>query len=128
VLINSNTGVIEFIGTRSVNSQCYIPLINTTACLHIDIAVNARASCAGGREFESQRPTKSYTVVRHRLNIYAGSCVALALWCRDGHRKLVTRFGVILRVSWKVWLWFGSNTVNFVVLCPTTTQFYGQQW
>jgi len=31
--------------------------------------------CAGGREFESQRPTKSYIAlqtVRHRFNIYAG--------------------------------------------------------
>jgi len=33
--------------------------------------------------------------VCHRFNIYAGSCVALALWRRDGHRQLVTRFGVI---------------------------------
>jgi len=44
--------------------------------------VNARASCAGDREFVSQRPAKSYTAlqtVRHRVNIYAGSCVALAL-------------------------------------------------
>jgi len=52
----------------------------------------------GGREFESQRPARSYTVlqtVRHRFNIYAGSCVTLALWCRDGHHKLVTRFCVI---------------------------------
>jgi len=40
---------------------------------------------------------QSYTVlqtVRHRFNIYAGSCVALALWRGDRHRKLVTRFGV----------------------------------
>jgi len=36
--------------------------------------------------------------VRHRFNIYASSCVVLALWRGDGHRKLVTRFGV---------LWFG---------------------
>jgi len=49
------------------------------------------------REFESQWPVKSYTAlqtVRQRFNIYAGSCVALALWRRDGHRKLVTRFGI----------------------------------
>jgi len=41
---------------------------------------------------------KSYTAlqtVRHRFNIYASSCVALALWRGDGHRQLVTRFGVI---------------------------------
>jgi len=40
---------------------------------------NARASCAGGREFESQRPAKPYTalqLVLHRFDIYAGSCVA----------------------------------------------------
>jgi len=34
--------------------------------------------------------------VRHRFNIYASSCVALALWRVDGHRQLVTRFGVKL--------------------------------
>jgi len=46
-------------------------------------------SYAGSREFVSQRPAKSYTAlqtVRHRFNIYRSSCVALALWCRDGHR------------------------------------------
>jgi len=45
-------------------------------------SVNARASWAESRELESQRPTKSYTAlqtVRHRFNIYAGSCAALAL-------------------------------------------------
>jgi len=36
--------------------------------------------------------------VRHRFNMHAGSCVALALLRGDGHRKLVTRFGVIRRV------------------------------
>jgi len=36
--------------------------------------------------------------VRHRFNIYASSCVALALWCGVGYRTLVTRFGVIRRV------------------------------
>jgi len=49
------------------------------------------------------RPAKSYTAlqsVRHHFNIYADSCVALALDGRrgDGRRKLVTRFGVIWRV------------------------------
>jgi len=36
--------------------------------------------------------------VRHRFNIYANNCVALALRRGDGHRKLVTRFGVMQRV------------------------------
>jgi len=51
----------------------------------------------GGREFVSQWPAKSYTALQtvfHRFNIYASSCVALALWRKDGHHKLVTRFGV----------------------------------
>jgi len=63
--------------------------------------VNVRASCAGGREFVSQRPDKSYTAlqtVRHRFNIYAGSCATFALWRVDGHSQLVTRFGIIQRV------------------------------
>jgi len=42
--------------------------------------------------------TQRCQTVRHHFNIYAGSCVALALWRGDGHRKLVTRFGVIRRV------------------------------
>jgi len=54
------------------------------------------------RVSESQRPAKSYTAlqaVRHRFNIYAGSCFALALlWHGDGHSKLVTRFGVIWQI------------------------------
>jgi len=48
--------------------------------------INARVLYVGGREFEYQKPAKSYTALQ--------SCVALALWRRDGHRKLVTRFGV----------------------------------
>jgi len=32
--------------------------------------------------------------VRHRFNIYKSSCVALAQKRGNGHRKLVTRFGV----------------------------------
>jgi len=46
-------------------------------------------------------PAKSCTAlqtIRHRLNIYASSCVASALWRGDGHRKLVIRLGVIWRV------------------------------
>jgi len=59
--------------------------------------VNARASCARGREFESQKACQifhSVATVSHRFYIYASSCVALALWRGDGHCKLVTRFGV----------------------------------
>jgi len=62
---------------------------------------NARASCAGGREFESQWPVKPYTAlqtVRHRFNIYVSRYVALAPWRGDGDRKLVTRFDVTRRV------------------------------
>jgi len=58
-------------------------------------AVNAHASCAGSLEF------KSYTAlqtVRHCFDIYAGSCVALALLRGDGLCKLFTRFGVIRQV------------------------------
>jgi len=54
--------------------------------------VNARASCAGGWEFESQKLAKSCTALQmvcHRFNIYAGSCVAFALWRGEGHRRLV---------------------------------------
>jgi len=57
------------------------------------------------REVESSNPKgrpnltqPALQTVRHRFNICAGSCVALALWRGVGHFKLVTRFGVILRV------------------------------
>jgi len=50
--------------------------------------------------------------VRHHFNIYASSCVTLAL-CRGNqinqrnkYRKLVTRFGVIRRIKWKRKVWF----------------------
>jgi len=36
--------------------------------------------------------------VHHGFNIYVSSCVTLALCRGNGHRKLVTRFGVIRRV------------------------------
>jgi len=53
-------------------------------CRVIDVrVVYARASCGGDREFESQRPSKSYTAlqtVRHGFNTYAGSFAALTLW------------------------------------------------
>jgi len=39
----------------------------------------------------------------HRFDIYASSCVALALWRRNGCCKLITRFDIIRRVQWKVW-------------------------
>jgi len=60
-----------------------------------DLTVIACASCARSREFESQRPAKSYTglqTVRHRFNIYASCCVALALWCADGYWAPQSRY------------------------------------
>jgi len=39
----------------------------------LDLSVNARALCAGGQEFESQKPAKSYAALQtvcHRFNIY----------------------------------------------------------
>jgi len=42
-------------------------------------------------------PAKSYTAlqtVRYLFNIYASSCITLALWRGDGLCRLVTRFGV----------------------------------
>jgi len=63
--------------------------------------VNARASCVGGREFESQagQTHTALQTVSHRFIIYASSCFASAIICRrDKHRKLITRIGVIRRV------------------------------
>jgi len=51
--------------------------------------INVRASCASLTAFQT---------VRRRFNIYAGSCVALALWREDGHRQLITHFGLKQRV------------------------------
>jgi len=67
----------------------------------VDSEVTFTVSCAGCREFESQRPAKYNTTLqtaRHRFNIYANNSVTLALWRGDGHRKLVTHFRVIRRV------------------------------
>jgi len=52
--------------------------------------VNARALCAGGRDFESQNPAKSYTALQtvcHRFNIYAG--IALFPWRYDAEMDTV---------------------------------------
>jgi len=46
----------------------------------------------------SDRPNLIQRCKRHRFNIYASSCVALALWRGDGHRQLVTCFGEIRSV------------------------------
>jgi len=78
-----------------------LPVFNVSKIDVKNWTVYVCASCEGGRKFESQRPAKSYTAlqtVRHRFNIYGGSCVALAQWRGDGYRKLVTRFGVTRRV------------------------------
>jgi len=39
--------------------------------------------------------TQAFQMVRHHFNIFQSSCVVLALRREVGHRKLVTRFGVI---------------------------------
>jgi len=65
---------------------------------------NARASCAGGREFVSQRPTKSNTAlqtVRHRFT--TSTQVAVLPWrygaeMGTANSLVVTHFGVIRRV------------------------------
>jgi len=47
-------------------------------------------------------PAISYTalqMVHQRFNIYADSCVALALWRGDEHRKLVTRFSNMASIT-----------------------------
>jgi len=75
--------------------------------------VNARASCAEGLELKSRIGQTSRTgQILHSvangsppLQHLRKSCVALVLWRGDGHRKLVTRFGVIQRVYWKVWFY-----------------------
>jgi len=41
--------------------------------------------------------------VCHRFNIYTGKlCCVGGIWRGNGHRKLVTRFGVIRQVEWRV--------------------------
>jgi len=63
-------------------------------------AVSVRASCAGGLELKSPATSILFSFANGSspLQIYASSCIALALCCGDGHRKLVTRFGVMRRV------------------------------
>jgi len=77
--------------------------------LYFTASMAKRLTCVPRlREVESSNswPAKSYTAlqtVHHCFNIYASWYVALALCRGDGHCKLVTRFGVIRRVQWKVW-------------------------
>jgi len=70
---------------NTLNCKWYTVLWSLISVRDLDCrTVNARASYAAGRELESQRPAKSYIAlqtVRHRFNIYASSCVALALCC-----------------------------------------------
>jgi len=42
---------------------------------------------------------------------YESSCVALMLWWGVGHRKLVSHFGVMRGVLWKVWF-LVSTVIN----------------
>jgi len=60
------------------------------------------------------RLAKSYTALQtvcHHFNIYASNCVALTLWCRDGHCKLVTHFGIIQQVNERFWLLYSLITI-----------------
>jgi len=61
----------------------------------------SRASCCAEVWRSNPVSTKSYTAlqtVRHRLKTYGSSFDVSALWRGNGHRKLVTRFGVIRRL------------------------------
>jgi len=75
--------------------------------------IDTRTLYAGGLEFESRTGQTLHSVTNGLppLRIYASTCVAFALWRGDGHRKLVTRFSVIRRVSWKVWF-FGLGLLG----------------
>jgi len=56
-------------------------------------------SCAGGREFESRVSQILHSRSKGLpLLLHHSALVALALRRGDGHRKLVTRFGVIQQV------------------------------
>jgi len=60
--------------------------------------VNAYASCAGSREFKSQRPDKSYTALQtvcHRCNIYMQ--VAALPWRYDATRRWAPQTRYTLR-------------------------------
>jgi len=62
--------------------------------------INVRASCARGLKVKSQAGQFLHSVVSGSLPFsrLLSNYVDLVLWRGDGHRKVVTRFGVIRRV------------------------------
>jgi len=79
-------------------------IINLTENIYTVSIVERLSVCLVCGSFGVQNPGLvnyvALQTVRHRFNIYANMpvYVALALWRRDEHCKLVTRFGVIRRV------------------------------
>jgi len=78
-----------------MDTLCYSKPLQWPTLCHTASMANARASCAEGRKFETQRSAKSYTALqtaRHCFNIYAGSCVALAVGTMTRRWVLPTRY------------------------------------
>ena len=78
-------------------------------------------------------PVKSDTVfsrARHCSHISSKACVARVQWRGNGPRQLVTRFGVIQQVKWKIWsvtfrLYF-FQFINLIVLTSRAEFTVGQ--
>jgi len=83
-------------GTPCILNNIQYSIYNVSSNRLDSQTVNALVSCAEELEFKSRTGQILHRLqtVRYRFNIYANSCVALALWRGVGPRKLVTRFGV----------------------------------
>jgi len=66
----------------NIAQTCTAKTLFVTLLPRLHLTVDAHASCAQGRELESQRLAKSYTALQtvgHRFNNYTSSCVTFTL-------------------------------------------------
>jgi len=79
------------------------------------------ATCTEGLEFKSRAGQILHSIANGSppLQHFTQLAVALALWRGDGHRKLVTSFGVIRRVYWKVWFYWVKVDLNYLKTSQT---------
>jgi len=94
----------------------WLELLNIRLLQYFFTGSNARASCAGGMEFQTPDRLNLTFVANGSppLNIYESSCAALALCCGDGRqREPQTRYKLRCnRRVWTVWFQYFSSKIR----------------